>query len=119
MASELSQTYHERNETEARPLPTDIAYSVNGVPIRLTEERWRHIVIEHPELRGYRADCLATIEAPDLVMQGYGGALLAVKGYGRRGYLVVVYKEVSPDEGFVITAYFIRRLKRRAIVWQP
>ncbi|MFA0738005.1 MAG: hypothetical protein LKKZDAJK_001105 [Candidatus Fervidibacter sp.] len=43
----------------------------------------------------------------------------AVKGYGRRGYLVVVYKEVSPDEGFVITTYFIRRLKRRAIVWQP
>jgi len=46
-ASEPSQTYCERNETKARPLPTDIAYSVNGVPIRLTEERWRHIVIEH------------------------------------------------------------------------
>ena len=50
---------------------------------------------------------MATIEAPDLVMQGYGGALLTVKGYGRRGYLVVVYKEVSPGEGFVITAYSI------------
>jgi hypothetical protein len=63
MSSELPQIYCERNETEARPLPTDTAYSVNGVLIRLTEERWRHIVIEHPELRGYRADWLATVKA--------------------------------------------------------
>jgi hypothetical protein len=98
---------------------TDIAYSVNGVPIRLTEERWRHIVTEHPELRGRRGDCLAVIENPDVVMQGYGGALVAAKGYGRRRCLVVVYREVSANDGFVITAYFVRRLKRRVVLWRP
>lgn len=28
----------------------DIATSVNGVPIRLTEERWSHITAGHPEI---------------------------------------------------------------------
>jgi hypothetical protein len=117
VASELSQTYCERNETEARPLPTDIAYSVNGVPIRLTEERWRHIVMVRDDLRGRREDVLMVVEDPDFVLRGYGGALLAVKGYGRGRYLVVVYKELSSHDGFIITAYFTSRPKG-AIVWR-
>jgi hypothetical protein len=117
VASELSQTYCERNETEARPLPTDIAYSVNGVPIRLTEERWRHIVMVRDDLRGRREDVLMVVEDPDFVLRGYGGALLAVKGYGRGRYLVVVYKELSSHDGFIITAYFTSRTKG-AIVWR-
>jgi len=28
--------------------PVEIAYSVNGVPVRLTEERWGHIVENKP-----------------------------------------------------------------------
>jgi len=97
----------------------DIAYSVNGVPIRLTDERWEHIVIQHSELESYRDDCVNVIEHPDLVLRGYGGALIAVKGYGRRGYLTVVYKEVSANDGFVITAHFSRRIERRGIIWRP
>jgi hypothetical protein len=42
--------------------PTSLIRST-ALLIRLTEERWRHIVIEHPELRGYRADWLATVKA--------------------------------------------------------
>ncbi len=44
----------------------DIVYSVNGVPIRLTDERWLHIVNNHTELAGYCDDILATIENPIL-----------------------------------------------------
>lgn len=31
----------------------DIAYSVDDVPIRLTAERWFHIVENHDDLAGY------------------------------------------------------------------
>ena len=31
----------------------EIVHSKNGVPIRLTEERWLHITEEHSEMAGY------------------------------------------------------------------
>lgn len=34
-----------------------------GVPIRLTAERWAHIVEEHAELAGLREEALQTIAA--------------------------------------------------------
>jgi hypothetical protein len=96
----------------------DIAYSVNGVPIRLTSERWLHVTSARDDLAGYYDDCLQVIENPDLVLQGTRGSLKAVKGYGRNRYLVVIYKELSATDGFVITAFFVRRIDRRRIVWQ-
>jgi hypothetical protein len=96
----------------------DSAVSVHGVPIRLTDERWTHIVNNHDELAGYYDDCLRVVEEPDLVLAGLHGSLKAVKGYGRNRYLVVLYREVSAEDGFVITAYFVRRIDRRRIVWR-
>ena len=96
----------------------DTAISVNGVPIRLPAERWRHIAESHDDLAGYYDDCLRVIEHPDLVLKGTGGSLHAVKGYGRDRYLVVVYRELSADDGFVITAFFARRIDRRKTVWR-
>ncbi|RMF39109.1 MAG: hypothetical protein D6759_00120 [Chloroflexi bacterium] len=95
-----------------------MAFSVNGVPIRLTRERWFHIVENHDELAGRYDDVLSTIENPDLILQGYGGALLAVRGMGRLRYLVVVYKELSSDDGFVLSAYFTRKIDRRKAIWK-
>jgi hypothetical protein len=96
----------------------EIAFSVNRVPIRLTEERWNHIVNARDELAGYQDDCLLTIENPDLILAGHRGSLKAVKGYGRSRYLTVVYKELSPNDGFVITAYFVRKINRGSMVWR-
>jgi hypothetical protein len=31
----------------------DVAYSVDGVPVRLTSERWFHIVENHDDLAGH------------------------------------------------------------------
>jgi len=95
------------------------AISVNGVPIRLTEERWEHIVEDHDDLDGYRADCANVVEDPDFVLRGHMGALIAVKGYGRDRYLAVIYREESDDDGFVITAYFTDTINRKSIVWRP
>jgi len=52
----------------------DIAYSINDIPIRLTRERWFHIIENHDDLAGYYDDVLNAIENPDLIIQGYGGA---------------------------------------------
>jgi hypothetical protein len=95
----------------------DLAYSVNGIPIRLTDERWNHIVNARDDMAGYDDDCLPVIEEPDLVLAGYRGSLKAVKGYGRSRYLQVVYKELWDGDGFVITACFVSKIDRRAAVW--
>lgn len=96
----------------------DTAISRNGVPIRLTKERWFHIVENHDDVAGHYDDVLDTIEDPDFILRGYGGALIAVKGVARKTYIAVIYKESSRDDGFVITAYLTSRIGRRLIVWR-
>lgn len=68
------------------------ALSKNGVPIRLTEERWFHIVENHDELAGLSDEVLMTVEYPDFIVKGWTDELLAVRRVNGR-YLVVVYKE--------------------------
>ena len=78
--------------------------SKNGVPLRLTEERWEHIVLMHPGLADQKRQVLKTVKNPDYVLQGYAEELLAVRGPSQRTYLVVVYKQIA-DDGFIITAF--------------
>jgi hypothetical protein len=42
---------------------------------------------------GYYEQVLEAVEDPDLILEGYGGALIAAKALGRRKYLMVVYRE--------------------------
>jgi hypothetical protein len=96
------------------------ALSLNGVAVRLTAERWWHIVENHDELAGYADDVLETIENPQLILRGHAGSLVAVRNYGRNRYLMVVYREVSADDGFVVTAFFTQRVDRNKALWiQP
>ena len=62
-------------------------------------------------------EILETIEDPDIVVRGYRGALIAHKGIGRTRYLAVVYKEISKQDGFVISAYFTSKVNRRQMIW--
>ena len=62
----------------------DVAFSKNGVPIRLTDERWFHIVENHDDVAGYYDEVLETIEDPEIILRGHSGALIAVKALGRR-----------------------------------
>jgi hypothetical protein len=96
----------------------DLVYSVDGVPIRLTAERWLHIVENHDDLAGYYEDILATVEDPDLVLGGHRNSLIAVKGYGRKKYLAVVYRQVSKADGFVVTAFVTDRIDRKKALWK-
>ncbi len=97
----------------------EIAYSVNDIPIRLTEERWEHIVSNKPYMESYYERILDAIEKPIFVLRGYSGSLVAILSVGRQRYLHVVYKEASQDDGFIITAFIARKYNRRMIVWSP
>jgi len=96
----------------------EVAYSVNGVPIRLTYERWYHIVENHDELASYFHEVLDTIGKPELIVRGNKGALKAARNIGRRKWLVVVYKELSKHDGFVITAYLLDTKPKGEILWR-
>lgn len=96
-----------------------LALSKNGVPIRLTEERWHHIVENHRELAGLFEEVLRAVEDPDYIVEGWRGELLAVRKITDK-HLVVVYRELE-KEGFIITAFLtkkIDRILRRGILWK-
>ena len=50
----------------------EVTHSIHSVPIRLTSERWMHIVENHDDLAGRYHDVLEAVADPDLVMKGKG-----------------------------------------------
>ena len=99
----------------------DVGISKRGIPIRLPLERWFHIEESHDELAGRHSEVLSAIEDPDMLVRGYAGEVLAIKRVEAGKSLVVVYRERSADDGFVITAYLTRRarlLMKRGGLWR-
>jgi hypothetical protein len=99
---------------------TSTVVSRGGVPIRLTDERWSHVIEEHCEFAGMRADVLETISDAERVVAGGHGTMLAIRTVEAGKALVVVYRETSASDGFVITAFLTRRLAsidRRQQLW--
>ncbi len=99
----------------------DAVKSKNNVLIRLTEERWFHITEEHSEMAGYYFEVFETIEEPEAIYEGKTGELIATKEIEKYKYIVVIYRESSEEDGFVITAFLTRRRKqldRRRKIWQ-
>lgn len=82
----------------------DVVASKNSVPIRLTEERWFHITEEHSEMAGYYFEVLETVEEPEAIYEGKTGECISVREIEKGKYIVVVYRELSKEDGFVITA---------------
>ena len=96
----------------------EIVYSVNKVPIRLTYERWYHIIENHDELASYFHNVLETIEKPEFVIRGNSGSLKATKNISKKKWLVVIYRELSKRYGFVITAYFLETKPKGEVICQ-
>jgi hypothetical protein len=94
--------------------------SKNGVPIRLTEERWFHSTEEHSEMAGYYFEVLEAMEEPEAIYEGKRGECIAVREIEKGKYIVAIYKELNKEDGFVITALLTRRrkkLERRRKIW--
>ena len=100
-----------------------VTYSAEGVPIRLTDERWAHVCRRHPEMQAQDGKVLETVRLPEMILRGDYGEKLAARFYKTTPltskFLVVAYKELGTD-GFVVTAYVARRLADwREILWKP
>ena len=98
----------------------DVVKSKNDVPIRLPEARWFHVTEEHSEMAGYYFEVLETVENPEAVYEGKTGECLAVKEVEKDKYIVVIYREASKEDGFIITAFLTKRkrqLERRRRLW--
>ena len=85
-----------------------VVRSKNGAPIRLTRERWRHIIERHPEMGGQKERLLQTLSSPELVQEGDHGTLIALRVFAEtpltRKYLAVVYRELGYGDGSVLTS---------------
>ncbi|WP_346291400.1 hypothetical protein [Sphaerothrix gracilis] len=100
----------------------ELTTSRNGIPIRLSDERWSHIIRRHPEMDGCWDMVIETLAMPDLIQAGDSGELLAVRLYDKttlgRKYVVVAYRETSATDGFILTAYLTRRpSQQREVLW--
>ena len=98
---------------------TNVVRSKNGIPIRLTDERWSHIVEEHNELSGLRLEVLETVFLPERVYEGGEGALLAIRELEGDKWMVAAYREFQ-DDGSIITAFLTRRTRyfeKRIRIW--
>lgn len=96
----------------------DTVDSINGVAIRLTEERWDHIVGRRPYMATYYEKVLDAVQDPSFILRGARGSLVAVLALGRRRYLLVFYRELSKLDGFIITAYIDDAVDRSKIIWR-
>ncbi|OGW16908.1 MAG: hypothetical protein A3G93_08870 [Nitrospinae bacterium RIFCSPLOWO2_12_FULL_45_22] len=91
---------------------------VHILPYFMGNERWYHIIENHDDLASYFYEVLEAIEKPDFVIRGNKGTLKATRNIGKNKWLVVIYREVSEKDGFVITAYFLDKRPKGEVIWQ-
>jgi hypothetical protein len=86
----------------------------DGIKGVLRQERWRHIVLRHPELKNLVQLILDVVANPDEVYVDSAGAFHALKRVsGVSDFLVVIYG--VNGEGYIRTAYFtstVRKIRR-------
>ena len=117
------------NSTATLPRPADVAIlatvnSQRGIPVRLTHERWSHIVESHDYMAGHLDLVVETLADPDCIASGIRDELMALKLYpdtalGRK-HVVVVYRESHAD-GFIVTAFMTskaEKVTKRGLQWQ-
>lgn len=84
---------------------------------------WLHIARRHPEMATQQERVLETIAAPDSILEGDEGALMAVRLYAEtpltEKFLVVPYRENSPEDGFILTPYLTSQPSpNRRVLWK-
>lgn len=70
-----------------------------------------------------RDQVLETVNVPEIIRAGDFGELPAIRRYEKTPLtnkcLIVAYREVSDDDGFILTAYLARRPStRRKVIWK-
>jgi hypothetical protein len=91
-----------------------------GKRVRLTQVQWEHITTRHRELRRQRTRIKRTLQDPDFVLYSQSDDNYQYYKFFPRTpvtekHLLVVVKHLN-DEGFVLTAFFLRRIRERGKV---
>ena len=90
----------------------------------MTDERWLHISTGHPEIASFYEYIFEAIETPNAIYKGNEGELIATLQIiynGRPFFIVVIYKEASKTDGFIITAFLTNKLgylSKKEVVWK-
>lgn len=90
----------------------------SGEIIRLTDERWQHIIIRHPEVKNHLSKIKSTIKNPEIIIKNFYNQ--DEKYYHRyfkslKNYLIVI---IELKKKFVITAFISRKPKKGKILWK-
>ncbi len=97
-------------------------FDVFSQPVELTEERWQHIVTEHPIMSEYREQLPTVLADPDYVKRSKRDedVLLYYRYFtdildGK--FLLVVIKKDS-QRSFILTGYVTRSIMKGESVWE-
>jgi hypothetical protein len=83
----------------------------DGTRVVLSRERWRHIVLRHPELKNAFDMILEVVAKPDEVYLDPTGAFHALKRVRSvSDFIVVIYS--FKDEGYIRTAYYTSNMRK-------
>ena len=98
--------------------------ALSGKTIRLTRKQWTHIIESHDYMAGNLEKVMETVSAPDCLIKGQMGAIIALKHYSATNitekHCVIVYKETETD-GFIITSFLTSKpgtIKTKGVIWQ-
>ncbi len=90
--------------------------SKSGKEIRLTAERWSHIVESHDYMAGNQDMVFETLEIPDIIVSGGKNEFIAIKHY-----IKTSISEKHVNDGFVITAFMTskpEKIIKKGVVWK-
>jgi hypothetical protein len=88
---------------------------VFGNAILLTEERKRHILLRHPEVKEFLHLVGEALADPDVVVRSRLDPTVSLYHKKHKGYVVVV---VKTTEQFVLTAYTSVAVKQGEVIWK-
>lgn len=88
--------------------------------VRLTRTQWDHTVFRHRELKGQEEKIIQTLQEPEIVLYSQTDDNYQYYRYypntpvnGK--YLLDIVKHLN-NEGFVITVFFLRKIKEKGKV---
>lgn len=89
-----------------------------GKSIRLTKERWKHIIERHPEVKPLLSKIKNTLQNPEIITQNPFNK--NEKYYHKyfnslNNYLIIV---LEIEKGFIITIFIARKRKKGEISWK-
>ena len=87
----------------------------SGRKIHLSDERWKHLNQDHPEVAPYLEDIKETLKNPlKITTYEFDENVKYYHKYFKEReeakYLLVIVKYLN-EHGFIITAYFVRNIK--------